>query len=126
MDPINLGKRCSSPGCEPIVANPVGYGSDISFPRVYLDDLPEDADLPLSGLITFRYTLCRTTLNHEDEDVDQSIELLQLVEVKGAPEIKAKGGADALDKYAAEKSGDKTDSDEEAPDREDYVAPESA
>lgn len=118
MEPVNLGRKY-----EPCCASPASLskGDNISFPTVYLENLPDGMKLPKSGTITFRYEMSNINERVRDESTCYNMDLLQVVSVESKAEPKVlKTGADALAQFVAEKNGD--DEDEEKSDRESYVA----
>lgn len=127
MEPINLGQRLSSLSSKPEMPMGNAGGDNVSFPTVYLDDLPADLEVPKSGLVTFRYVLKTITEDVKDEEKGYCMELLQFVSTKGSPKADgASSGAAALDKYVADKAGDSDAGEpDEGVNREDYAAHES-
>ena len=121
MDPVNLGRKYNSPCCMPAEVSKAD--STISFPSVYLENLPANVKLPDRGRITFEYELVSVNERVKDEKTCYSLDLLQLVSTTGKSSDKpAETGADALDKFAAKIQGDDEGSDEEGSDRSEYVA----
>ena len=133
MDPVNLGRKYNSPCCMPAEVSKAD--STISFPSVYLENLPANVKLPDRGRITFEYELVSVNERVKDEKTCYSLDLLQLVSTTGKSSVRveprlavkssdkpAETGADALDKFAAKIQGDDEGSDEEGSDRSEYVA----
>lgn len=118
MEPVNLGRKYSSM-CHP----PMGMKSDSSdssvcFPSTYLEQMPEDMELPRRGRITFEYELNSSSENYKDEKTSVSMDLLQIVSVVAkAGDKKPETGEEALDKFVSGKEDDTEESD-----REDYAA----
>ncbi len=97
----------------------------ISFPSVYLENVPSGVKMPKRGRITFEYELSNVNERVKDEKICFTLDLLQLVDVTAkASSAKPDDGAAALDKFVskANSGDDESEADDESSDREDYVA----
>lgn len=121
MDPVNLGRKYDSPCCAPAMSCDEKDGSRISFPSVYLENMPSDVVLPKRGRITFEYELNNISERVKDEKICYSLDILQLVSAVAKPGAKAESGAVALDKFVAKING-ADESDDESSNRDEYVA----